>query len=112
MHVIVFFLVYCTANVVIRKIKSFLHLTEKKKKTHLPIFFFFFYFYQVSTWFVRQMISKELCIKNTQILRLVEEKMVSEKVALENSNKGVANCDTASCYVKQMQDHLEDFQII
>ena len=66
----------------IKKLPSF----DSKKKTHLPILRLF---YQVSAWFERQLNSKELCIKTQFIVRVVEGKIVSEKFALENSNKGM-----------------------
>ena len=73
------------ANVVIGKIKK-LPSFDSKEKTPLPILRLF---YQVSAWFERQLNSKELCIKTQFIVRVVEGKIVSEKFALENSNKGM-----------------------
>lgn len=96
------------ANVVIGKIKKTSFIWQKRKKTNLPTSRMF---YQVSAWFVRQLNSKELCVK-TQILRVVEGKMVSERFALENSNKGMVTAILPIVTWNKCTDNLNDFQRI
>lgn len=96
------------ANVVIGKIKKLASFDSKEKNS----FAHFTFVLQVSAWFVRQLNSKELCIKTQIIVRVVKGKIVSEKFVLENPNKGMVTAILPIVTWNKCTDNLSDFQSI